>query len=54
MDLYRARAPVVKKKEPERRGHGERERAYNGSLGQSPQRGLVVGQGGEVAKAPWS
>ena len=42
------RAPVVKKKEPERRGHGERERAYNGGLGAEPpagSRGRPPGRG---------
>ena len=35
-------APIVEKKEPERRGHDERERAYNGSAG---SRGRAPGRG---------
>jgi len=52
MDYLVIRAPVVKKKEPERRGHGERERAYNGGLGAAPpagSRGRAPGRVGREA-----
>jgi len=42
------RAPIVEKKEPERRGHRERERAYNEGLGAEPpagSRGRAPGRG---------
>jgi len=43
------RVPIVEKKLPERRGYGERERAYTGGLGAEPP----AGSGGGAPSGVW-